>query len=238
MSRCETPTDRLSLYVDGQLDRETAALVRAHLASCASCRAVLDDIVRLQASARGLGALTPPAHLWPRIAARLDGQAHTSSSTYAARPPSGRWHSMAVAATLAVVTLAGYLVVRLHSPIAPANASDVTGTVEAMTREVELAVVRYERAIGELEAAAKDNPYDIEPDVADGIHTSLTALDRAIAESRQALAADPMSEPARISLFESLQDKVDLLQTSVWLTNDIHTAEADDAGTGQSRRAS
>jgi anti-sigma factor RsiW len=45
-------TDRLSDYVDGELDPATHAALEAHLATCASCRATRDELQHVVARAR------------------------------------------------------------------------------------------------------------------------------------------------------------------------------------------
>ncbi|MGB3195492.1 MAG: anti-sigma factor, partial [Phycisphaerae bacterium] len=57
---CEQARDHLSAYLDRELASELSAAVRAHLESCADCRALLAD---LRATAGLLGAL--PVHRAP-----------------------------------------------------------------------------------------------------------------------------------------------------------------------------
>ena len=52
-------TDRLSEYVDGELDAETRAAVEAHLATCAECRVTRDELERVVARARRVGYREP-----------------------------------------------------------------------------------------------------------------------------------------------------------------------------------
>src|SRR5688500_18893406 len=57
------------------VDESPGAAEGAHLEGCASCRAALDDLRAQTAELAGLGALPtvePPAHVWERIAARVE----------------------------------------------------------------------------------------------------------------------------------------------------------------------
>jgi hypothetical protein len=69
----------------------------------------------------------------------------------------------------------------------------------------------------------------LDPVVAGTLRTNLTVLNRAIAESRQALADDPGSVPARDSLFEALRQKVVLLQSTVTLINEMRKGNPEGA---------
>jgi hypothetical protein len=67
MSLQDPWNERLSEYLDGELGPAERAACEAHLAGCASCRALLDDLARLQRAARALPARPPERDLWPGI---------------------------------------------------------------------------------------------------------------------------------------------------------------------------
>jgi hypothetical protein len=56
-------------------------------------------------------------------------------------------------------------------------------------------------------------------------------IDQAIAESRSALQSEPQSAPARDSLFEALRQKVNLLQDTIALMNEMRKGNS--AGAAQ-----
>jgi hypothetical protein len=60
-------TERLSEYVDGELDLATRAALEAHLATCASCRATRDELQRVVDRARSIGYREPATDLWGAI---------------------------------------------------------------------------------------------------------------------------------------------------------------------------
>src|SRR2546428_6764103 len=71
--------DRLSEYLDGDMDRSERASLETHLERCAECAAVLEDLQRVRARAQELGAMRVPADLWPRIEAAIaEGRIGTS----------------------------------------------------------------------------------------------------------------------------------------------------------------
>ena len=66
-------------------------------------------------------------------------------------------------------------------------------------------------------------------------------VDQAISESRAALKAQPSSEPAQASLLESFRAKIDLLQDTVALVNEMRRGAVADvsgrrAGAGLSQK--
>jgi len=221
MTRCRELEEQLSLYVDDLLDATDAADVRAHLDTCPACAGLASDLSRIAGTARLLGPITPPPHVYERIAAALPGVASSTGRRPTSSWPIRRWAAVA-AALVAVASLAW--LAGLHVGVrAPTPAADspipVTG-LAAVAAELDLAVRHYERAIAELEAVTSGAGLDLDPELARSVRASLGALDRAIAESRGALASDPASEPARTSLFEALRLKVDVLQSTVVIRNE------------------
>src|SRR5688572_20172321 len=67
----DTWTDKLSEYVDGDLDAETRQALDAHLLTCASCRATRDELMRVVARARTGGYREPQHDLWPSVEASI-----------------------------------------------------------------------------------------------------------------------------------------------------------------------
>ena len=64
-------TDKLSEYLDDELPAGERAALERHLAGCASCTAVLNDLKTVVARAASLASRAPDADLWPAIAGAL-----------------------------------------------------------------------------------------------------------------------------------------------------------------------
>jgi len=78
----DTWMDRLSEYLDGDMNRSERASIEAHIEKCAECSTVLADLKRVRARALELGAVPVPADLWARIeTAIVRGGARVSSRT-------------------------------------------------------------------------------------------------------------------------------------------------------------
>src|SRR5690606_40377371 len=84
----------------------------------------------------------------------------------------------------------------------------------AVTAELEMALEHYERAITQLELVMIDADESLDADVVAALRASLVTLDRAIAESRRAVQADPANAAARLSLLDALRQKVHVLQAT------------------------
>jgi hypothetical protein len=226
MTHCRDFEEQLSLYVDDLLDSAAADDVRAHVEHCVACAGLLADLAHIAGTAKLLGPVAPPEHLYARLVTRLPSA--PSGSGIGSTPGRPFWRWAGIAATVIAAAGLGWLAIGVAQPDAPGAASEPTmadGST-AVTAELELAVRQYERAVSDLDAAAAAAGGALETDIATAVRSGLDTLDRAITESRVALDTDPASEPARISLFEALRRKVDLLQTTVVIVNETNPTEA------------
>ena len=91
-------TDKLSDYLDGELPGDEREAVESHLAGCAPCRNVLDDLRRVIARARSIQPRPPHQDLWAGIAERIEARPvsakvtplHASEAQRPVRMPSRR----------------------------------------------------------------------------------------------------------------------------------------------------
>jgi len=225
MTHCRDIEEQLSLYVDDLLDNAAATDVRTHVDHCAACAGLLADLAQIASTAKLLGPIAPPEHLYARLVTRLPPASGSGTGPTTGRP---LWRWAGIAATVVAATGLIWFAIgmgQIDGPGAPSEAAMADG-FESVASEVDLAVRHYERAVSDLETAARVAEGALDVDVATAVRSGLDTLDRAIAESRVALDADPASEPARISLFEALRRKVDLLQTTVVIVNDTNSTEA------------
>lgn len=237
MRSCTDIEPLLSLFIDNDLAASAQAEVRAHLAECDTCRAVVADLQRLRASASTLGPVEPPAHLWLEVA----GQIHidrTPDTLHVAAPPvreTALWQWIGLAAALVLVTIGLYLFEGARPPISRVadNATSpavVESAVPANAEEdVRLARAPYDQAIAELEAAARRGHESMDTAVASVMQDNIGAIDRAISESQVAVESHPDNEPARDSLFEALRRKIAMLQATVTLINEMRVGDPNGA---------
>ena len=203
--------------VDGTIGSIRRAELEMHLRECEACRALLDDVQRIHDAAAALPALEAPDRAWLQIAGRLRMEGRIREDAPAARParrPYAAW--LAVAAALVIA--AGSAVLLLVPRGAPAPVQ--TSPADAVNA-VETAQAQFEKAIADLEKVAKANQQALDPGTSATIEKNLGILDQAIAENRAVVKAEPASVAARETLFDTLRQKVSLLQDTISLINEM-----------------
>jgi hypothetical protein len=233
---CDLARDRISELGDGDLDRAARAELDAHLATCASCAALAEDLEVVRRASRSLPRLDPPERVWTAIARQLPVQPLNRSASR-----SREWVkvTLAIAAVLlaavAITMLvrrgrsAGSQVAESASPAMPAPAqpgpqagaqSADSADLKSLQSELQQAESHYENAIQKLETLAKDRR-TLNPQDAAILQKNLLLIDSAIGESRAALKAQPANEMAQESLFEAFRSKIALLQDTISLINEM-----------------
>ncbi|HEX5061448.1 MAG TPA: anti-sigma factor [Kofleriaceae bacterium] len=69
--KCDSVREKLTAYLDGELEGERGSAVRGHLRGCDACRQVAADEAALRDGLRALPPLDPPASLWAGVQQRL-----------------------------------------------------------------------------------------------------------------------------------------------------------------------
>jgi tetratricopeptide (TPR) repeat protein len=232
---CERYLNSIHESIDGTIGSIRRAELEMHLDQCEDCRALYDDLKRIHDAAAALPPLDAPDRAWLQIAGRLRQEGRIYEEATA--PASGRRHYVGwLAAAAAVILAVAAAVMFLRPPSAPApqtarqsappaTAPAVAATdpkaLESATSAVEAAQGQFEKAIADLEKVAKANQQVLDPSTATTIDKNLGILDQAIAENRAAVKTDPTSAAARETLFETLRQKVTLLQDTISLINEM-----------------
>ena len=230
------PTDLdITDYVDGSQGAGDRAAIDTHLEDCGACRALVADFRELRRAAAALEAMEPPPRTWPRIAQALRQLAVGSrQSAVDSRQSAGGWRLatvwLAAAAALVLATAGGFWMNR--------TPRDGAGTVpaaepsaQAIDAELVQAEQHYQKAISGLERIANAENGALDSQTAATLQKNLAVVDEAITESRAALQTQPNSAPAQRSLLDSFKAKVDLLQSTVALINEMR--KGDEAGAAQ-----
>ncbi len=217
-------TDRLSEYLDGELGVAERAALEAHLDGCPACRATLAELRRVVARAQALEDAPPERDLWPVIARQLGSR--QPDVVELARRRTGRRISFTVpqlmAAGIALMLVsAGAVWTALASrgvttapPAAPALVA-APGVVEAGSR----GVARYDVAIADLERVLAQHRTELDSATVRVLEKNLAIIDRAIADARAALAADPSSAYLNNHLARTMRRKLDLLRQASTLVD-------------------
>jgi anti-sigma factor RsiW len=234
-SRNDHVLSRLSSYVDGDLAAAERAAIAEHLDGCDACRLAARDLDRLRSAARTLGPMTPPDHVWLEVAGQIHLETGRKSDGAVAPRRAAMRQWIGLAAALLVVTLGAYFFLRMTPPApAPGNVK-ADDPVQAIAEDLALATQHYEKAIGQLDELAKSSGGALDPAIAQVLQQNLAAVDKAIDETRGAVKTSPDNVTARESLIEALRRKVDVLQATVSLMNEIR--KGDQAGAAQAAAA-
>ena len=224
MTMTDPWTDRLSEYVDGELDLATRDALEAHLAGCATCRAVLGDLRRVVARAQATSYREPAQDLWAKVEQSLAIPLRRNRRPFVVSFTLG---TLAAAAGL-VAVIAGGLAWSLASrrtaigPAAIAQVDSVSATRVAAPMGVgpaAVAVASYREAAHDLERALEAGRGTLRPETMQVIESNLRAMDVAIAQADSALHHDPGSEYLNQYLVATMQRKLKLLRHAVAITS-------------------
>jgi hypothetical protein len=207
-------TDRLSEYLDDELDARERSEIEAHLAECASCRTILDELRGVVSRAQAVTDRGPGQDLWPGIAQRIAATGGTRRYTFSL--------PQLAAAGIALMVLSGGAVWMLRQqatpPAAPATQTTVTQTTVTETAPsaaipvLDLADAPYDQAVADLQRTLESGRSRLDPETIKVLEASLASIDQAIEQSQRALAADPANTYLYSHLAAARQRKLALLR--------------------------
>jgi hypothetical protein len=185
----------------------------------------------------------PAAHVWTQIAAAFEqeqraGHPDRALPTSWWRLATGAlaWKPLVAAAAMVAVLIGGTWLAWYDASTragvrqaANAPTSVVTGYDATIDAEVQLAEQHYSSAIGDLEKVTQAESGSLDPETAKVMQANLAVIDQAIGQSREALKSEPASTVAQESLFDALRSKVQLLQDTVALINEMRKGNPEGA---------
>jgi Putative zinc-finger len=224
--------------VDGTLGPIRRADLEAHLETCDECRALRADLEAIRDAARTLGDVPVPDRTWLQIAGRLRQEGRIQDQPELRRGLRPGHYALLAAAAGLIVAIGASLVLLsgartrtpAAAPVAPAAAQSQP-TFESVQNEVDQAQTQMETAISHMEQITKANTQALDSKTAATLEKNLGILDQAIAENRAAVKSEPTSVAARSRLFETLKQKVSLLQETIALMNEMR--KGNNAGAAQ-----
>jgi hypothetical protein len=215
-------TERLSDYLDGDLDDAERVKLEAHLETCADCTATLADLRAVVATARRLEARPPERDLWPGIEARLGSRRVVPISSRGRDGWFGRrfhlsFPQLAAAAFALALLSAGAMWVVLRRPgtIAPTPSARYVPEPIGQSGSGTLAsfdLGRYDVAVAELEKVLRENRDRLDTTTVRIVEQNLAIIDKATEEARQALAKDPANPYLSGHLAAQMKRKIRVLQ--------------------------
>lgn len=228
-------TDRLSEYVDGDLVAHEMAACDAHLAECAECRAVVDELRTVITLAASPGDRLPAGDLWPGVLERITSGSAADVLAFPRRR-SGRAYTftlpqLALAASLLIAVSAGVAYLAAGRAVVPSATAEnpIQAQAEllmppsANVERANFADAQYDQAVSDLEKILIEMRDELDPRTIVVIERNLTAIDQAIREARAALDADPANTFLNSHLADARRKKLELLRRATM----IHSTSGD-----------
>jgi hypothetical protein len=129
---CEQLDERLSDWLEHDLDAGTHAMLERHAAGCARCAALMADLASIRHEAASLPEMVPSRDLWPEIKARIQAPVISLETRPTARYALRRawWMGAAAAGLVAVTAGVTYLATKgTRSENGPVIATSVPAVV-------------------------------------------------------------------------------------------------------------
>ena len=180
----------------------------------------------------------PAAHVWTNLAAAVaQEQRRAVADTERDRTPWWRlatgalaWQPLAAAAVMLAVLSGGtWLAWRDAAQVRFISTASSASPSAGADPEVQLAEQHYSAAIGDLEKVTQTESGSLDPETAKVVQANLEVIDQAIGQSREALKSQPANPVAQESLFDALRSKVQLLQDTVALINEMRKGNQEGA---------
>lgn len=217
-------TDRLSDYIDDDMDASERAALEAHLAGCAACSSTLADLRTVVDEAASLEDRPPERDLWPGIAARLEGRGPAVVPLEARRAAGSRFRlslpqlAAAVLAALLIGVGGTWIALERGQPggptvaEGPADPSGEPATSPFVPVSESAGGASYAEAVAELEAMLEQRRDRLDPETLRAVEQNLAIIDQAIGEIRVALEQNPDDPYLNRHLATTMKRKVDVLR--------------------------
>jgi len=203
-------TNRLSEYIDGELDATEREALEAHLATCGHCYAILGDLRQVVARAKTLQDTAPATNLWTGIAREIRREQAPARRDRLVRRRFSLTVGQLLAASIALMLISGsgaWLALR-PQPVADGGR---LGNREALARQVDW-TGRTDEAIADLQTALAQNEKRLDTATVRIVRQNLAIIDRAIADARIAVQNDPGNAYLNLHLATTIRRKVELLR--------------------------
>lgn len=206
-------TDRLSEYLDGELDGDEVERLESRLAAEPRLRALLEELRSVKQTASERPDFEAPAELWPGVRDRIE-PAHRSAA--ATRSVAWKRRLMftlpQLAAAAGIVLLLGVGIGRMSD-----TAAEPIGGEPATVSSENAMGSGYPQFVADLEGRLGAGRDVLDPGTVRVIEQSLATIDSAIVQARTALEADPNNVYLNQHLASARAKKLRLLENATTL---------------------
>lgn len=224
-------SNRLSEYLDDELEPGDRRALEHHLTGCRECVATLAELRAVVGRAAALEDRSPDVDLWPGIAARIAPARPSEVVSRISNRARRDWlHRRFIfsapqlaAAGLALMVLSGAAVWQLRARLQPTGESVQTSLVPMEAQApadvvpVDFGEAQHDAAVADLQRAVREGRNQLDPTTVKILEQNLALIDEAIAQARRALTADPANTYLTKHLVDSRRRKLDLLRRAAAL---------------------
>ena len=208
--RCSAAKQKISDYIDNELNPSERPLLEKHLESCAECQKLHEDFKKIKAGAQGLLEFSPSGQTWFKIASGIKEKQSEGLSPSRKRqklfvfsPNSLGW-IVSAALLLVIVVGAVFFIPRLMTP--PPDSQ------QFVVSKLEEAEHHYQKAIDALWEAVSAQKENFDPQLYAVFQKNLNIIDESIAACREAVLSRPNSLDSRNYLLAAYKEKRALLE--------------------------
>jgi anti-sigma factor RsiW len=205
-------SEEFSGYLDGELPAERAAMLERHVAQCAECARLLDELRRVVARAQGLDDRPPRHDLWPGVAAAIGAGADRTRRITLPLP-------VLLAAGLALMlgSAGGALLWQRSRATGRLAVGDSAAAATAVVPAATASERGFAGAVRALEQELRTGPGRLDTLTVRVLAEKLALIDRAITEAERALATDPANSYLAGHLTQTRMRKLELLRRAAFL---------------------
>jgi anti-sigma factor RsiW len=204
--------NRLSEYIDGELDSTERAALEAHLRACGQCYATLGELRQVVARAKSLEDTPPTTDLWTGIAREIRREQAPARVDRLVRRRFTFSVPQLLAASIALMLLSGggaWLALQPRQVATPTPEPTIPpGSIVDVAKWTGSTDV----AIAQLQAVLTQNEKRLDSTTVRIVRKNLAIIDRAIADARIALRNDPGNAYLNLHLANTMRRKVELLR--------------------------
>jgi len=206
--------EQLSAYLDGELEGADRAAAESHLAECAECRADLEGLTRVAKRAASLDDRPPEHDLWAGIQSRIATPSTSDVVPIGSRRRVAFTMPQLVAAAIVLMAISVFAGILLQRPVQQ-NALRPSEAAPQMVPVGNPVTASYDSAITGMQQMLASRRGQLDTSTVRIVEQSLTVIDLAIKQAREALSRDPGNMYLNGQLQRTLGRKLEVLRQVV-----------------------
>jgi hypothetical protein len=208
--RCSADKQKISDYVDNELNSAEKQLLEKHLDGCPECQKLLEDFKNIKSGAKELVEFSPSGQTWFKIASGIKVKqnevlrpARLKQRRFVFSPNSFGW---VVSAGILLVIIVGAVA------IVPKLTPPDTNSQQYVVSKLEKAEHYYQKAIDALWEAVSAQEENFDPQLFAVFQKNLNIIDESITACKDAVLSRPNNLDSRNYLLAAYQEKRALLE--------------------------